>query len=91
MFRLKKVKYNCLEAQRNGIKLQHKHPIGVLKWLRLKYHLLYCKICRSFLTDSYKIDKSIHEHISSFESTPPDTLSQEEKNKIQSTIDSHSK
>jgi hypothetical protein len=80
------VKNNCLKAQQLGIKTQHNHKVGMINWLKLKYHLLYCRICRTFLTKSRNIDRLLEQGVNKNDLSDAYTLSDSEKQKMQEQI-----
>ncbi|MBS1743132.1 MAG: hypothetical protein JST81_08865 [Bacteroidetes bacterium] len=82
---LKAIKYNCLEAQQNGVRNQHEY-IGPVKWIKLKYHLVFCKLCKKFLADAKKLDAVIEQHTNDLSHQPSFTLSPEEKDSIKKKL-----
>lgn len=86
---LKTIKYNCLKAQQRGIKQQYQF-IGIIGWIKLKYHLTYCKVCRAFLKDAIEIDAIMIKKAEEFHNNPMYQLSEEEKNQMKKTIDDSS-
>lgn len=82
---LRSARYNCLEAQQNGVKNQYKR-IGAVAWLKLKYHLLFCAICRRFLKDTKKLDSLLGDHLHEMTEQPPYSLSSEEKEQIKNSL-----
>lgn len=79
--------YNCKEAQEAGLRLQDGR-LSFYGWLKLKYHLFYCKFCRLFLYQSRLIDKAMHHHKSWILQGPEHKLSEEKKAAIQDKINS---
>ncbi len=84
--KLKAIKYNCLQAQRKGLQQQYGF-LGLISRLKLKYHLMYCKVCRNFLKDSLEIDQVMFDNAESMHQYPKYTLSEEEKKIMKNFFD----
>lgn len=87
MGKLEKIQYNCKEAQETCLKLQSGNRIGFKEWLKLKYHLFYCKYCRWFIKQSSIIDKALDLHTHSLEENPPFSLTDDQKEMMQKKLD----
>lgn len=87
MGNLRKIKYNCKDAQETCLKVQAGNPVGINEWLRMKYHLIYCKYCKWFIKQSGIIDKALDIHTHSLEENPPYTLTDDQKQMMQKKVD----
>lgn len=83
---LKAIKYNCLKAQQKGIQQQYE-SIGFVDWIKLKYHLSYCKVCRAFLKDSLEIDSVMMNKAEELHKNPFHKLSEAEKEQMKKAIE----
>jgi hypothetical protein len=60
--------------------------ITFMEKVKMRYHLLYCNICRRFRKQSKELNHSLKQYTDSLEQNPPYRLSEEAKNKIKDTL-----
>ncbi len=73
-----KVKLECHEANHICDKNQYKEA-GFLEKLRLTFHLVYCRACRTYTANNTKLTKAMN-------SPKVDSVSQDEKNALKERL-----
>ncbi len=77
--------HNCEETSLNIVKSEET-SLSVSEWLKMKFHIAFCKCCRNFGKQTKAMDKALqhhfHENISEKETKASDAL----KNKIKENL-----
>jgi len=53
--------HNCEETSLNIVKSEET-SLSVSEWLKMKFHIAFCKCCRNFGKQTKGMDKALHHH-----------------------------
>ncbi|WP_228458719.1 hypothetical protein [Chryseobacterium aureum] len=77
--------HNCEETSFNIIKSEET-SLTFSKWLKMKFHIAFCKCCRNFGKQTKVIDKALQHHFRSDISEHSVKASQELKDRIKENL-----
>ncbi|ANF51142.1 hypothetical protein A0O34_11725 [Chryseobacterium glaciei] len=76
---------NCEETSLNIIKSEET-SLSFSAWLKMKFHILFCKCCQNFKKQTKVIDEALYKHFESEMNEDGEHLSQELKDKIKESL-----
>jgi len=78
--------HNCEETSLNIVKSEET-SLSVSVWLKMKFHIAFCKCCRNFGKQTKAMDKALknhfHENVSGEETKAPDALKKRIKENLE--------
>ncbi|MFP3594008.1 hypothetical protein [Chryseobacterium sp. SIMBA_038] len=76
---------NCEETSLNIIKSEET-SLSFSAWLKMKFHILFCKCCQNFKKQTKVIDEALYKHFDSEMNENEEHVSQELKDKIKESF-----
>ena len=76
---------NCEETSLNIVKSKE-ISLSFSSWLKMKFHILFCKCCQNFKKQTETIDKVLHQYFDPEIDNGSERVSQELKEKIKEKL-----
>lgn len=76
---------NCEETSFNIVKSEETR-LSFSAWLKMKFHILFCKCCQNFKKQIKVIDEALYKHFDSEMNEDAEHASQELKDKIKESF-----